>query len=110
MASDIDIEISEVGPRDGLQSIDHIMPLKAKKTWVAAEAAAGVPEIEVGSFVPEKNIAAVGTHSRIGRICQKNSQSNPCSPRTEFPRRVTIRAERRHGFAKYDLFASRQSG
>ncbi len=48
----IDIEISEVGTRDGLQSIDTIMPTEAKKAWIAAEAAAGVPEIEVGSFVP----------------------------------------------------------
>ena len=46
------ILISEVGPRDGLQSIDRIMPLSAKKAWIAAEAAAGVREIEVGSFVP----------------------------------------------------------
>ena len=46
------ILISEVGPRDGLQSIDRIMPLDAKKAWIAAEAAAGVQEIEVGSFVP----------------------------------------------------------
>jgi hydroxymethylglutaryl-CoA lyase len=46
------ILISEVGPRDGLQSIDRIMPLEAKKAWIAAEAAAGVTEIEVGSFVP----------------------------------------------------------
>lgn len=46
--------ISEVGPRDGLQSITSIMPLDAKKAWVAAEAAAGVREIEVGSFVPAK--------------------------------------------------------
>ena len=46
------ILISEVGPRDGLQSIDRIMPLDAKKAWIAAEAAAGVREIEVGSFVP----------------------------------------------------------
>ena len=44
--------ISEVGPRDGLQSIDRVMPLDAKKAWIAAEAAAGVREIEVGSFVP----------------------------------------------------------
>ena len=48
------ITISEVGPRDGLQSIDRIMDLEAKKAWIAAEAAAGVPEIEVGSFVPAK--------------------------------------------------------
>ncbi len=46
------ILISEVGPRDGLQSIDRVMPLAAKKAWIAAEADAGVREIEVGSFVP----------------------------------------------------------
>jgi hydroxymethylglutaryl-CoA lyase len=50
----IDIEISEVGPRDGLQSIDSIMPLAAKQAWIRAEAEAGVPEIEVGSFVSTK--------------------------------------------------------
>lgn len=48
----VDVEISEVGPRDGLQSIKPIMPTAAKKAWINAEAAAGVPEIEVGSFVP----------------------------------------------------------
>jgi hydroxymethylglutaryl-CoA lyase len=47
-----EILVSEVGPRDGLQSIDQVMPLEAKKAWIAAEAAAGVKEIEVGSFVP----------------------------------------------------------
>ena len=46
------ILVSEVGPRDGLQSIDRVMPLDARKAWIAAEAAAGVREIEVGSFVP----------------------------------------------------------
>ena len=40
--------------RDGLQSIGSIMPTGAKKDWIAAEAAAGVPEIEVGSFVPAR--------------------------------------------------------
>ena len=50
----IDIEVSEVGTRDGLQSIGSIMPTSAKKAWIAAEAAAGVPEIEVGSFVPAR--------------------------------------------------------
>jgi len=46
------ILVSEVGPRDGLQSISAVMPIEAKKAWIAAEAAAGVREIEVGSFVP----------------------------------------------------------
>lgn len=49
-----EILVSEVGPRDGLQSIDRVMPLEAKKRWIAAEAVAGVKEIEVGSFVPPK--------------------------------------------------------
>ena len=47
-----DVLVSEVGPRDGLQSIRSIMPTAAKKAWIDAEAAAGVTEIEVGSFVP----------------------------------------------------------
>jgi hydroxymethylglutaryl-CoA lyase len=46
------ILVSEVGTRDGLQSIDRIMPLEAKKAWIKAEAEAGIREIEVGSFVP----------------------------------------------------------
>ncbi|MEL0252217.1 MAG: hydroxymethylglutaryl-CoA lyase [Novosphingobium sp.] len=46
------ILVSEVGPRDGLQSIKAVLPTEAKKEWIAAEAAAGVREIEVGSFVP----------------------------------------------------------
>ncbi len=50
----VDIEISEVGPRDGLQSLRSILPTAAKKAWIQAQAEAGVPEIEVGSFVPAK--------------------------------------------------------
>lgn len=46
-----DVLISEVGPRDGLQSISRVMPLEAKCAWIDAEHAAGVREIEVGSFV-----------------------------------------------------------
>jgi hydroxymethylglutaryl-CoA lyase len=46
------ILVSEVGPRDGLQSTNRIMSLEARKAWIKAEADAGVREIEVGSFVP----------------------------------------------------------
>ena len=44
--------ISEVGPRDGLQSVQAIMALPQKCAWVSALHAAGLREIEVGSFVP----------------------------------------------------------
>src|ERR1700712_5858194 len=49
-----EILVSEVGPRDGLQSIATIMSTATKKAWIDAEAAAGVREIEVGSFVPAR--------------------------------------------------------
>jgi hydroxymethylglutaryl-CoA lyase len=50
----IDVVVREVGMRDGLQSIPDIMPTETKKAWCSAEAAAGMPEIEVSSFVPPK--------------------------------------------------------
>ena len=50
----VDITVGEVGPRDGLQSIKAIMPTEAKHRWIEALAAAGLREIEVGSFVSPK--------------------------------------------------------
>src|SRR5258707_661187 len=38
----IDIKVSEVGPRDGLQNTKIFMPTAAKKAWISAEVAAGV--------------------------------------------------------------------
>ncbi len=49
-----DLLISEVGPRDGLQSIASVMPTAAKCRWIDALAEAGLREIEVGSFVSPK--------------------------------------------------------
>lgn len=49
-----DVIVSEVGPRDGLQSIKRIMPKQTKIAWIKALAASGLSEIEVGSFVSPK--------------------------------------------------------
>ena len=46
--------VSEVGPRDGLQSIRRTMPTEAKHRWIRALSASGLREIEVGSFVHPK--------------------------------------------------------
>lgn len=51
---DIDILISEVGPRDGLQSVKASMPTALKIEWLTALAASGLREIEIGSFVSPK--------------------------------------------------------
>jgi hydroxymethylglutaryl-CoA lyase len=48
------IRIREVGLRDGLQSIQSILPTAQKLQWVSAAYAAGIREIEVGSFVPAR--------------------------------------------------------
>ncbi len=50
------VSICEVGPRDGLQIAKTRMATDAKVRWIAAIAAAGVREIEVGSFVPPRVI------------------------------------------------------
>ena len=59
------VHICEVGPRDGLQNAHHQMPTEAKKAWIAAMAAAGIEEIEVGSFVPAKVIPAMADTAEI---------------------------------------------
>ena len=59
------IFICEVGPRDGLQNAHHLMPTDAKKAWIASMAAAGIEEIEVGSFVPPKLIPAMADTADI---------------------------------------------
>ena len=65
--SDIDVLVSEVGPRDGLQSIKAIMPTEAKKAWIRAEVAAGVREIEVASFVPPKLLPQMADAAEVVR-------------------------------------------
>ena len=54
MTVERDVWVREVGTRDGLQSIATQFSTEAKLEWIRREAAAGVPEIEVGSFVPPK--------------------------------------------------------
>ena len=49
-----EVLISEVGPRDGLQSVQATMTTAHKCTWIDALQAAGLREIEVGSFVPAR--------------------------------------------------------
>jgi hydroxymethylglutaryl-CoA lyase len=54
MTAETDVLISEVGPRDGLQSVKATMPTADKCRWIDALVAAGVREIEVASFVPAR--------------------------------------------------------
>jgi hydroxymethylglutaryl-CoA lyase len=59
------VQICEVGPRDGLQNAKQLMPTESKKVWISALAAAGLNEIEVGSFVPPKLIPAMADTAEV---------------------------------------------
>jgi hydroxymethylglutaryl-CoA lyase len=48
------VVVREVGLRDGLQSIQRIVPTERKIEWIRDAHAAGQREIEVGSFVPAR--------------------------------------------------------
>jgi len=70
-SKDIDILVSEVGPRDGLQSITRAMPTAVKHRWIAALAASGIREIEVGSFVPPKLLPQMADADEVVREAVK---------------------------------------
>ena len=59
--------ISEVGPRDGLQSVKATMPTEHKKLWIDALVAAGLREIEVCSFVPAKLMPQMADAAEVVR-------------------------------------------
>ena len=61
------VSICEVGPRDGLQIAQTRMETGAKVRWIAAMAAAGVKEIEVGSFVPPRVIPQMSDTEEVVR-------------------------------------------
>jgi hydroxymethylglutaryl-CoA lyase len=62
-----DVLISEVGPRDGLQSVKAVMATADKFAWIDALVAAGLREIEVGSFVPAKLLPQMADTDQVVR-------------------------------------------
>jgi hydroxymethylglutaryl-CoA lyase len=62
-----DVLISEVGPRDGLQSVKGTMPTAAKQAWITALHAAGLREIEVASFVPPRLLPQMADAAEVVR-------------------------------------------
>ncbi|MBB3896593.1 hydroxymethylglutaryl-CoA lyase [Roseococcus suduntuyensis] len=65
-----DVTISEVGPRDGLQMVSQVMPTEVKCRWIAALHAAGLPEIEVASFVPPALVPQMADAEAVTRFAK----------------------------------------
>jgi len=63
----VDVIVREVGLRDGLQIHSTFMPTARKIAWIEAEAAAGVAEIEVTSYVPPKLIPQFADAEEVTR-------------------------------------------
>ncbi|MSP66573.1 MAG: hydroxymethylglutaryl-CoA lyase [Alphaproteobacteria bacterium] len=65
MTQPIDVQVREVGMRDGLQSIQAIMATADKQAWCRTEHAAGVAEIEVCSLVPPRLLPQFGDAAEV---------------------------------------------
>ena len=62
--------IREVGLRDGLQSIARTLPTAQKMEWIRAAYAAGLREIEVGSFVPARLLPQLADTAELVAIAK----------------------------------------
>lgn len=62
-----DVLISEVGPRDGLQSVKATMPTADKCKWIDALVTSGLREIEVCSFVPAQRLPQMADAAAVVR-------------------------------------------
>ena len=62
-----DVTIVEVGPRDGLQSVEETMSTPMKCRWIDALAGAGLQHIQVGSFVSPRALPQMADCAEVVR-------------------------------------------
>lgn len=65
-----DVEVREVGLRDGLQMVAEIVPTEVKLQWLRAEAAAGVTSFDVTSFVSKSRMPQFGDAEQMVDACR----------------------------------------
>lgn len=59
------VRVCEVGPRDGLQMARGMMAVADKRRWIRQLAAAGLREIEVGSFVSPRLVPQMADTAQV---------------------------------------------
>ena len=73
------VVITDVGPRDGLQNQPRILSVEQRTELVRAIAAAGVPKIEVGSFVSPIAVPAMANSDQIFKALEGQTDfTTPC--------------------------------
>uniref|UniRef100_A0A8C5ZW20 Hydroxymethylglutaryl-CoA lyase, mitochondrial n=1 Tax=Marmota marmota marmota TaxID=9994 RepID=A0A8C5ZW20_MARMA len=65
------VKIVEVGPRDGLQNEKHIVPTPVKIKLIDMLSEAGLPVVEVTSFVSPKWVPQMADHTEVLKGIQK---------------------------------------
>ncbi len=69
-----EVEIREVGPRDGLQNENLFIPTDLKVQWINLISETGVRHIEVSSFVSPKWIPALADHYEVFEQITRNEK------------------------------------
>jgi hydroxymethylglutaryl-CoA lyase len=72
-APEPEVLISEVGPRDGLQSVKATMATADKLCWIDALALSGLREIEVASFVPAQRLPQMADAAAVVQHALRHS-------------------------------------
>jgi hydroxymethylglutaryl-CoA lyase len=65
------VELSEVGPRDGLQSIGPFVPTETKIALVRAAYEAGIRRMEVGSFVSPRAVPQMADTGEVLKVAKQ---------------------------------------
>ena len=68
------VTVYEVGARDGLQNEKTTVPLEAKKAFVEALAAAGLPFVEATSFVSPKWVPQLADAAELMKALEQSSK------------------------------------
>ncbi len=66
------IEIFEVGPRDGFQSVSEYIPLETKLRIIDSLVDSGIPHIQITSFVSPKAIPQMRDARELASLCVGN--------------------------------------
>lgn len=72
-----DMLIHEVGPRDGLQVEEKIVPIEQKRQWIESMISAGIDIIQVGSFVHPKRVPQMAdTDELVKQLLNSDAKRN----------------------------------
>ena len=69
------VRIVEVGPRDGLQSVEQTIPTEEKVKYIDMLSDAGCPEIEVTSFVSPEWVPQLADGGEVSSTIQRNENT-----------------------------------